>query len=99
MEKSQRKEAQIECELFTGVFSSEFSVLVPSSEGRLSIFVDRGLVEVTREPRDDEPGRGRLRVSVLDKEDERALVRLPIQSSSTSSSIWVPSRLLEGTES
>lgn len=85
----------IRCTLRPGVFSGEWAVQLQSQEGPVSFFADRSLAQPSETPSNGEPVTGKLRVSVLRREPEKALIRLPApSSSSTTSSVWVHSDLL-----
>jgi hypothetical protein len=70
--------AELHCQLYPGQFSSEFAVVVTSFSGReFSLFASRDEVRSAREPGDDEPVDGWLRVKVLEGDGEHVLVQLP----------------------
>src|SRR5436853_2538223 len=70
--------AELRCRLYPGQFSSEFAVIVESFNGRaFSLFASREDVESDREPTQDEPSDGWLKVKVLEPEGTNVLVLLP----------------------
>ncbi|GIW53021.1 MAG: hypothetical protein KatS3mg081_2376 [Gemmatimonadales bacterium] len=87
-------EQLLKCTVEPGVFSSEWAVRLQSEGGPVSFFVDRSLVEAPQTPERGQPVEGHVRVTVLEHKPNLALIRLPAQSSSGTSSVWVPSSLL-----
>jgi hypothetical protein len=70
--------AELCCQLYPGQFSSEFAVIVESFNGRsYSLFAPREDVKHDREPSQDEPTEGWLRIKVLQREGNNVLVQLP----------------------
>lgn len=74
------------CRVGTGFFDSEFYVKI----GNSSSFVDREIVEVSREPDDESEVDGKvLTYPVKDKEDQ-VLIEMPGELAAGDSRIWVP---------
>jgi hypothetical protein len=70
--------AELRCQLYPGQFSSEFAVVVESFNGRaFSLFASREDVKCEREPSQDEPTTGWLKVKILEQEGNNILVQLP----------------------
>ena len=70
--------AELCCRLYPGQFSSEFAVIVESFNRRSSsLFAPREDVQYDREPSEDEPTEGWLRVKVLQRAGNNVLVQLP----------------------
>jgi len=70
--------AEIRCRLYPGQFSSEYAVVVESFSGRAySLFAPQDDVTHDREPAQDEPSDGWLKVKVLKPEGNNVLVQLP----------------------
>ena len=85
----------IRCKVLPGMFRSERLVVIeePGRGELLSIFVDRSLVEVDAELRNDHPVAGRLRVEVS-RAAERMNVFLPVPSAEHGRVVSLPSALL-----
>jgi hypothetical protein len=70
--------AEMHCQLYPGQFSSEFAVVVASFSGKeFSLFASQDDVRADREPSDDEPVDGWLKVKVLERDGDHVLVQLP----------------------
>ncbi len=70
--------AELRWQLYPGQFSSEFAVVVESFNGRVfSLFASREDVRNEREPSQDDPTDGWLKVKILEEEGNNILVQLP----------------------
>jgi len=85
----------VKCLVEPGVFSSEWAVKLEAKEGPVSFFVDKSLVEPSGTPQIGRPVPGSVKVTVLEENPDFALIRLPAQSSGTSS-VWVHRSRLVG---
>lgn len=71
----------LKCRIAPGQFSNEFSVVAKSFDGNeFSLFAQRESVDVSREEFRDQPIEGKLRVELLRREGNNALIRLPHES-------------------
>ena len=75
----------IDCILETGFFEDELYVLVGDS----SAIVSRDDVEIASEPQGSKDGKGRVCVSVIQKDADRWLVELPGQPVVGSLRTWI----------
>src|SRR5262249_13377098 len=70
--------AQLRCQLYPGQFSSEFTVIVESFNGRaFSLFAAREDVQYDWEPSQDQPAEGWLKVKILETDGNNLLLQLP----------------------
>lgn len=66
--------AYIRCEVFPGLFESEYYVLV---NGSSAYYVNRDNVKVENQPKADKPVVGEVRGYVISTEGDKTLVQLP----------------------
>lgn len=82
--------------VYPGQFSVEFAVVVRQSDGtEVSLFVPQDFVEVEGIPASNHPLLGRLRVALVDKQGDLALVHLPRQTLENGEYITVQANELE----
>jgi hypothetical protein len=68
--------AEMHGQLYPGQFSSEFAVVVASFSGEeFSLFASQDDVRADREPSDDEPVDGWLKVKVLERDGDHVLIQ------------------------
>ena len=73
-------ESYLRCAVGPGQFTGEYAVSAAQSNGEeFSLFVDENLVD-WEQPRGDGRGEGWLRVEVIDRRDDRTLIKLPAPS-------------------
>jgi hypothetical protein len=70
--------ALIDCTVSAGTFADERSIVVNLPNGQSVLaFVDKSQVLVERDPKDGEEVNGRLRVYVVSKMKDKAIIDLP----------------------
>jgi hypothetical protein len=68
----------LRCRVYPGQFSVEYAVVVRQSDGSdASLFVPQEFVECSPSPSFDRPTDGLLRVQLIERQGQLALVRLP----------------------
>ncbi len=73
-------ESGLRCDVAPGQFTGEYAVSATQSNGEgFSLFVDEELVD-RDQPGSDGRSEGRLRVEVIDRRGDQALIKLPAPS-------------------
>ena len=73
-------ESCLRCAVAPGQFTGEYAVSATQSTGEgFSLFVDEDMVD-QEQPRGDGRGEGWLRVEVIDRRGDQALIKLPAPS-------------------
>lgn len=86
----------IVCRIYPGMFSGERGVQFELPDGRtVSAFVDKSRVIVEREPTSGSDVQGRLKVDVLQYEDDSAIVDLSQPAVTVGQRIRVPRSFIE----
>ncbi len=97
-EQLQEQAATIPCRVALGMFSDERGVEITLPDGRkIAALVDKRDVTVEREPEPGQTVPGRLRVSIIEQQDETVWIDLPQPSFSAGQRFQVPRRLLGST--
>ena len=74
-------ESCLRCAVAPGQFTGEYAVSATQSNGEgFSLFVDEDLVDWEQPPDPEGRGEGWLRVDVIDRKGDEALIKLPAQS-------------------
>lgn len=78
----------IRCQVFPGLFESEYYVLV---NGSSAFYVNKSNVKVARPPQDDVPVEGEVLGYLISKEGDKTLVQLPGEVVVGGARAWVES--------
>ncbi len=79
----------VECILTKGFFDQELYVILGDS----SAIVDRTNIEVDSEPQAQREGKGKVRVYIIEKEEDRMLVEIPGQPVVGGLRTWIAASL------
>jgi len=94
--KGKAMEYWLRCTVYPGQFSVEFAVVVRQSDGsQVSLFVPHEFVDCAGIPASNSPVPGRLRVALIDKRENLALVHLPRPTLENGQDITVEANQLE----
>ena len=88
------KETLLKCKVGLGMFKSERTVTVKVDATEFSAIVDAEDVRVDEEPKGDELVDGWVRVFVIEKGKDQALIDLPRETFTSGTRIIVPMSLL-----
>ena len=86
----------LRCHVYPGQFSVEYAVSVRQADGSdVSLFVPQDFIDSDGVPAADRPSPGWIRVSLIQKQGELALICLPRQTLENGSYITIPADQLE----
>jgi hypothetical protein len=89
------RETVLKCKVGLGMFKSERTVTVKVDDTEYSAIVDADDVRIAREPVGDELVDGLVRVFVIERGLDKALIDLPRETFTSGTRIIVPLSLLE----